>query len=241
MPSYVLHSAENRKSRSTGVVITILAHLLLLFVLLKMTLLSTVIIPSLSVELLVEPDPEREEMRIEKLALKPLASAKKVADTPPVPTKAAEVNDQSGDVETPVEKPVEIDKRAIFHSDDMGEKVDNAAGEGIDNRALFSGDRQARAGVSEEGTSVSLNGRSVVGVMEQPVNMSNREGRVVVEITVDQNGKVIEAQIRAKGTTIQDAALWKAAEEAARQTLFNTDLNSPPLQMGTITYVFKLK
>lgn len=222
-------------------VITIFLHLLLLFVLLRVTFLYKVIIPSLLIELIVEPEPEPEKMRIEELKLKPVVSGKKIDNTPPVSTEAAKIDDQSGDVETPVEKPAEIDNRSLFSSNDAGTITDNASGESLNSRALFTGEPGASSELIEEVTSVSLNGRSIVGEMEQPMNTSNREGRVVIEITVDQQGKVTQARARARGSSIQNTMLWKAAEEAARKTQFNADLNSPALQIGTITYVFKLK
>jgi hypothetical protein len=39
---------------------------------------------------------------------------------------------------------------------------------------------------------------------------------------------------------VQDATLWKAAEDAARRARFNADKNAAPSQMGTITYIFTL-
>jgi TonB family protein len=197
----------------------------------------------MQIEVLVEPEPERVEVKTEQFKIKPLVTGKKIEDVPQEPTEKTEIDDQSGDVEIPIEKPkpVEIDRRSIFRSDDVGTNVGNASGEHIDSKALFSGDHVPNAGASDEVPSFDLSGRNIMGRMEQPANTSNREGRVVVEITVNQRGQVTKAQARAKGTTIQDEILWKAAEEAARKTLFNTDFNSPPLQRGTITYVFRLK
>lgn len=242
MPSYRLHSTENRKSRAVGVIVTIFVHLVVFFVFLRMALLSVVPEPSLTIEVVMEPEPEPERL-VEKIVPKPLPAVKKVNNTPPVLTKPAEIDDQSGDVEVPVEKPkpVEIDERSIFQSPDAGTNVDNASGDNIDRSMFSAGGHDPNANASDDVPTFDLSGRSIVGKLEQPANTSNREGRVVVGITVDQYGKVIQARARAVGTTIQDAALWKATEDAARKTLFNTDLTSPPLQIGTITYVFKLK
>ena len=144
-------------------------------------------------------------------------------------------------MEVPVEKPVEIDNRSLFKSQYVGKVADVASGSREDSKVLFAGYNVPNAAASDEMPSFDLSGRNIMGKLEQPANTSNREGRVVVEITVNQKGQVTKAQARVKGTTIQDAVLWKAAEEAARKTLFNTDIEAPPLQIGTITYVFRLK
>lgn len=244
MSSFVLHSTGNGKSRFTGVLVTVLLHLLVFVVCFKMIFISnTVVLPLMQIEVLVEPEPEHVEVKTERFEIKPLLTGKKIEDVPQEPTEKTEIDDQSGDVDVPIEKPkpVEIDKRSIFRSDDVGTNVGNASGEHIDSKALFAGDHVPNAGASDEVPTFNLSGRNIMGRLEQPINTSNRAGRVVVEITVNQKGHVTKAQARTIGTTIQDAALWRAAEEAARKTLFNTDLSSPPLQMGTITYVFKLK
>jgi hypothetical protein len=223
-----------------GVLATVLLHVLVFIVCFKMIFIdNTVALPLVQIEVLVEPEPEP-VVKSEQFEIKPLTTGRKIEETPPEPAERARIDEQ-GDVEVPVEKPVEIDKRSIFHSDDVGKAADVASGNRADSKALFTGDNVPGAAASDEVPTFNLNGRSIMGRMEQPANTSNREGRVVVEITVNQRGEVTKAQARAKGTTIQDSVLWKAAEEAARKTLFNTDFDSPPLQIGTITYVFRLK
>lgn len=64
------------------------------------------------------------------------------------------------------------------------------------------------------------------------------EGTVVVEITVDRNGKVISAKPGAKGTTNSVACLYDAAKKAAMNTKFNPDSNAPEKQFGYIIYNF---
>jgi TonB family protein len=243
MPSST-HKTENRKGRFTGIVATALLHLLVFALCFKMIFLnSTVALPLSVIEVSIEPEPEPIEIKKEQFNIRPAITGRKVEDTPPEPTKAAEIDDQSGDVEVPVEKPipVKIDERALFRSQDGGEAVGTASGNSPDSRTLFTGDLDPNAGTSDEAPMFDLNDRTIMGRLEQPTNTSNREGRVVVEITVDQKGQVTVARARSRGTTIQDVVLWKAAEEAARKTKFNTDLKSPPLQKGTITYVFRLK
>jgi hypothetical protein len=241
MSSTTLYNTDKKDSRTVGVVVTLLVHVCVCFVFFRVALTSTVVVPLLSVEVVLEP--EQEEIKeTEILKIRPVAaSGKKVDEVSPTPTQASEIDDQSGDVDVPAEKPpIEIDNRSLFRSRDIGEVADNASGEQVDSRALYTGDHGAQAS-SEEIPSFTLEGRSIIGKLVQPVNASNHEGKVVVEITVNQQGKVIKSQARAKGSTIQDVALWKAAQVAAAQTLFNVDLKSPVLQVGTITYNFKLR
>ena len=85
-----------------------------------------------------------------------------------------------------------------------------------------------------------LNGRSLgAGGLPKPVYNVQEEGRVVVTITVNPEGKVIHTSIN-KRTNTSSAALRKAAEDAARKARFNA-VNGVNNQTGTITYYFKLK
>ncbi len=87
------------------------------------------------------------------------------------------------------------------------------------------------------GISFNLNGRSSRS-LPAPPKIHQTEGRVVVEVTVDQNGNVISARPGVRGTTITDANLLKVAKEAALKAKFNMDKNVPVRQKGTITYLF---
>jgi len=67
------------------------------------------------------------------------------------------------------------------------------------------------------------------------------EGRVVVEVSVDRMGKVIQATPGIKGSTTLDEYLLKVAKEAALQASFEVKSDAPSVQKGTITYNFILK
>lgn len=110
------------------------------------------------------------------------------------------------------------------------------------------GQSDAGSGVADRGkvgssAGWSLDGRSIVGNGGRPVlptRVPDIRGTVVVEITVDAAGRVIDAKIRLRGTNVVDNALRKAAIEAARKTRFNA-LGGVPDQKGTITYHFDVK
>ncbi len=87
------------------------------------------------------------------------------------------------------------------------------------------------------GNSWSLNGRSLNGTLVTPSYENNVEGRITVNIRVDENGTVISASIGSP-TTISDAKTRNAAMSAAKRTRF-TSGNS--IASGKITYNFKLR
>ena len=86
----------------------------------------------------------------------------------------------------------------------------------------------------------NLNGRTLgQGGLPRPEYNVQDEGRVVVTITVNPDGKVIKTDINNR-TNTTNPALRQAALAAAKQATFNS-VESLNNQMGTITYYFKLK
>ncbi len=83
---------------------------------------------------------------------------------------------------------------------------------------------------------VSLSGRKLVTPPKLP-NDTKVEGKVVVEITVDAEGNVIEANPNGRGTTTNDFTLKQKAMKAAMATKFNVDGKFEE-QHGTITFIF---
>ncbi len=112
---------------------------------------------------------------------------------------------------------------------------------GVGNQGKPDGDINSknRTGSSTggNGISFSLSGRSHRS-LPAPPKIHNTEGKVVVEVTVDQNGNVVSARPGVKGSTISDESLWKVAKEAALKATFSVNKNAPALQKGTITYLF---
>lgn len=79
-----------------------------------------------------------------------------------------------------------------------------------------------------------------MGALPKPTVNVQTPGTVVVEITVDKQGKVVSAHVRPRGTTIQHAPTWRADEQAAMKAKFNPDPTKPAVQTGTITYNHKV-
>ena len=89
--------------------------------------------------------------------------------------------------------------------------------------------------------SFSLGGRSLSGGLPQP-RCSNKNiqenGRVVINITVDPNGNVIQAEI-GRGTNIESIITQECALEAAERAKFNR-ISGQNNQSGTIAYTYGL-
>ncbi|HLT32164.1 MAG TPA: hypothetical protein VKZ98_00110 [Aquaticitalea sp.] len=84
-----------------------------------------------------------------------------------------------------------------------------------------------------------LNGRSLVnkGKVQQECN---EEGRVVVKIVVDRNGKVISAIPGVRGTTNTHPCLLVSAKKTAFMHQWNLDSNAPSQQIGFVVVNYKL-
>lgn len=121
----------------------------------------------------------------------------------------------------------------------MGSKGTADSGKGIQGSPTGNSADGKTSGVGGYGT-FDLNGRSLgPGGLPRPVYNVQEEGRVVVTITVNPAGQVIQTSIN-KRTNTANAALRKAAEDAARKARFNV-VDGVNNQTGTITYYFKLK
>ncbi len=70
-----------------------------------------------------------------------------------------------------------------------------------------------------------------------PVYLAQGGGKVIVDIAVDRYGRVIKSTAR-KNSNIRDEQIYLYAEYAASNTIFNSSLEAPELQKGTIHYTF---
>ena len=121
----------------------------------------------------------------------------------------------------------------------MGSKGTADSGEGLQGSPTGNAAEGKSTGIGGYGT-FDLNGRSLgPGGLPMPVYNVQEEGRVVVTITVNPAGQVVHTSIN-KRTNTANAALRKAAEDAARKARFNS-VGGVNNQTGTITYYFKLK
>lgn len=150
---------------------------------------------------------------------------------------------ERGDVEQfEPERKVEIDRRALFPSPSQQDSL-SAHHSQKEEESIRTGQSQGtmKQGPTQNEPKAHLPGRSVMGALPNPKYGINKSGKVVVEIAVNQFGTVTDATAGVKGSTVQDKVLWEAAKEAALKAKFNMSEGAPPIQKGTITYVFILK
>jgi protein TonB len=75
---------------------------------------------------------------------------------------------------------------------------------------------------------------------KKPENPTQEDGTVVVDIWVNRAGTVVMAKTGARGSTTTNPILQKKAEEAAYKAKFKKDEGAPFEQKGTMTFVFIL-
>jgi hypothetical protein len=71
-----------------------------------------------------------------------------------------------------------------------------------------------------------------------PIYKCEGSGKVALRIEVSQKGLVEKALVVASESTTSDQCLIEAAVKAALITRFNSDMNAPKIQTGTLTYHF---
>ncbi|MFI3258745.1 MAG: TonB family protein [Rikenellaceae bacterium] len=164
----------------------------------------------------------------------------------PVPTPTVEESEveqvipEEATVE-PEPEAREVNKRALFPG--AANKADESQGDKVAvSDQVVGSDRGVESEQSSLGGGLSgsfdLAGRSLIGVLPIPDYTTQAEGRVVMNITVDESGRVTSASLKANSSTTNNSALIAAAREAALKATFSTSESF--VQSGTITYIFKL-
>lgn len=148
------------------------------------------------------------------------------------------------DINDPAPKK-EIDRRALFRTAENKTNKDTLAAQTARevSDALKAGHAQGNTTTGETSgePNAKLAGRSVNGTLPRPSYNVQASGKVVVAIWVDNYGQVQKAVPGVEGTTVSDKNLWQAARKAALGAHFNMSADAPPMQEGTITYIFNLK
>ena len=168
--------------------------------------------------------------------------------TPMPSTKTpSNVSKQPVPEERPTEtkpKEPEINKKALF----TGSRNNGGSGQGSQGVTEGQGN-QGKPNGSETSNNYSGNGGgngsySLAGrtntSLPRPSYSSNQQGKIVVKIVVDQQGRVIRAEAPAQGSTIANSGMVEQARQAALKARFNADPNAPEEQSGTITYIYKI-
>jgi outer membrane biosynthesis protein TonB len=112
--------------------------------------------------------------------------------------------------------------------------------QGVPTGSVDSKNRGDGGGSGNSGVSYDLQGRGFLK-LPPPKYEYQGDGIVIVEISVDPSGKVIQAISGVSGSTTLDDYLIKVAKEAALEATFEVKTDAPAIQKGTIKYIFKLK
>jgi TonB family protein len=171
----------------------------------------------------------------------------------PVVTDNRPDNPYSAPTTTPVVKPKEttevqqpeppkqtVNKDAMFTkkgtSGQQGSGGSSGSGSGAGS-GNTSGDGSGGGVGAGSGPSFSLVGRTAKE-LPKPAYNSEAQGKVVIDVNVDQEGNVVDAQYNSRLSTTTDLQLRAAALEAARKSKFSVKLDATVVQRGTITYTF---
>ena len=136
-----------------------------------------------------------------------------------------------------------VNKKALYTGSKKKEKQADGNKNTAGNQGSVEGDinstKYEGGGIGVDGEAYQLLGRSVA-YKAKPIYKVQLEGKVVVDITVDQLGNVINAIAGVKGSTTLNSQLLKRAKEAALKTKFSAKESAPSRQQGKIIYNFQL-
>ena len=186
-----------------------------------------------------KPAPKKEVVKKEKPKKEPVKPKEKTEAEKRAEAERLAAEKKAAEERAAAEAAAKRIAGAFGKGTQMGSKGTGTSGEGIQGSPTGNAAEGQSTGVGGYGT-FDLNGRSLgPGGLPRPIYNVQEEGRVVVTITVSPAGQVIHTSIN-KRTNTANAALRKAAEDAARKARFNS-VSGVNNQTGTITYYFKLK
>lgn len=260
-------SSSEKKNKRNGIVGTIIFHLLLLVSFLFMGLTYSIPPPpeegisinfGFSDEGSEEIQPEenalesnpiieeviKEAIEIEQEIITQETVETEIIEIPKEPKKEKEKIPEKEQEEIIVKKtePI-VNEKALYTGKKKNNKTSDGNKKNKGNQGLSEGDVNASqyegGGIGIDGSAYQLLGRKV-SYKAKPIYKVQLEGKVVVEITVDQLGNVIHAIAGAKGSTTLNKQLLKRAKEAALKTKFSAKESAPTRQQGKIIYSFQL-
>lgn len=114
----------------------------------------------------------------------------------------------------------------------------NGTGNGIGTGSGYGAGNGGGSG-NGSGSGYSLGNRKALS-KPAPKYACNEEGRVIVEVSVDRNGRTVNAIPGVKGTTNTAKCLLDQAKIAAMNTRWDASSDAPEKQVGKIVYNFNL-
>lgn len=135
-----------------------------------------------------------------------------------------------------------VNPRALFRQPTGGVDEPDNAGNPRAAEAEQDSARGTGGGLNPDGNDrldSGLQGRGLVGTLPEPSCPVNRNGKIVIRVTVDGSGRVVNAVYEPKGSTLNDGSMIQASIEAAYKARFTESRAIE--EGGTITYYFNLK
>jgi colicin import membrane protein len=203
--------------------------------------------------------PEAESENEEEIATQDFEEAPAVANKPEkktevkkTVTKPAET--KSKDTEKPKETKPQVNTKALYSGKGEATKNEDKS-QGIYKGSGNQGAPDGKPGGGNEGNGSGTGSGAGLGIkiggglenrkvlsLPKPEFKVQQDGIVVVEVTVNRDGKVIGARPGVTGTNTNDQVLFNAARKAALESKFDVKSGDQSFQTqtGTITYHFKL-
>lgn len=189
--------------------------------------------------IVMKPETSADKKEVKKEPVKEQLKKEVVKQETPQPAEKTEAEKKAEAERAAAEIVAKRMAGAFGKGSSMGSKGDVNTGSGLQGTPTGNAADGKMTGVGGYGT-FDLNGRSLgEGGLPRPVYNVQEEGRVVITITVNSAGLVIGTSINKRTNTV-NAALRKAAEDAAKKARFNR-VDGVNNQTGTITYYFKLR
>jgi protein TonB len=256
-------TASEKKSKRKGIIGTILFHALLMVAFLFMGLKYQDPPPAeegISINFgfreqgLGEVEPESTEELIEiveeEIIEQQIESTEEIITQSLVETPIVEKTEKKKIIkkeetkeEVIEEKKPEVNKKALYPGSKKTKTNSEGNNKGDGNQGSIDGDQNSEVyeggGIGKNGTAYQLGGRKVE-FKAKPIYNIQVEGKVVVIITVDRLGNVINAIPGAKGSTTLNKKLLQRAKTAALKTKFDPKQTAPTNQQGKIVYHFSL-
>ncbi len=253
----------NNRNKQNGILGTILFHGLLIFAFLFMGLTHQIPPPpeeGISInfgymdEGITEIDPEdkadtppepvKDEIVEEQSVANKEVVSQETEEAPLVEKTEQKKKEPEIEKEEVIEKKQpEVIKKALYTGKKKNKEKNQGQKKEIGNQGVIDGDSNAKAysggGIGTEGIAYQLGGRNPA-FKAKPMYKIQEEGKVVVIITVDRLGNVINAIPGAKGSTTLSKYLLARAKEAALKTKFDAKQSAPENQQGKIIYHFSL-
>jgi protein TonB len=254
--------SSEKKNKRKGIIGTILFHVLLIVAFLFMGLTYQIPPPieeGISINFgyidqgMTEDEPEdkaktpeavQEEIVEEQSSAEEEVVTQETEEAPIVEKTEQKKKEPEPEKEEVIEeKKPEVNKKALYTGKKENEQIDEGNTNESGNQGAIDGDPNIKThsggGIGTDGVAYQLGGRSPK-FKAKPIYKIQEEGKVVVIITVDRLGNVVNAIPGEKGSTTLNKYLLAKAKEAAMKTKFNPKQSAPENQQGKIVYHFSL-